>query len=80
MKSLNKGLSHCQWSPQNCGPPGLSTTQYLVPPGQTLGTNPAIYRHWSLTLPYKHLRLTLLIIFIQNPAPEPSRIWWGDHA
>ena len=35
-------LSRCQRSPQNCGPPRLSTAPYLVAPGQTLETNPAI--------------------------------------
>ena len=41
-RSLPVALSRCQQSPQNCGPPGLSTALYLVPPGQTLETNPAI--------------------------------------
>ena len=25
-------------------------------------------------------RLTLLTIYIRNPAPDPSCKWWGDHA
>ena len=40
--SVIYGLSRCQRSPQNCGPPRLSTVPYLVPPGQTLETNPVI--------------------------------------
>ena len=71
-------MSRCQRSPKNCGPPGLSTAPYLVPPGQTLETNPAIQTlARSLTLPYKPLRLTLLTIHIQNPAPGPSHTWRG---